>query len=167
MARRILLVFLCAFAVVNIAAQVIPPELRGKWIVRRDVPTSTICCWGEKEVKGLIGTEIEYTANSFRWENNVTKNPTVQIKVLSAEEFHDEFSGGGANDSQVNFRQLGIRAPQITFITLGHEPANLTGATIEIPGDEVIIKDKNTIIFAVCNVYFEARRLPAHSGKPR
>jgi len=141
--------------------------LRGRWVVRRDLPTSTICCWGEKEVKSLIGTEIEYTANSFRWKNKVITNPTVQIEVLSAEEFHDEFSGGGASDSQVNLRQLEIRAPQITLITLGHEPADLTGATIEIPGDQVIVKNKNTIIFAVCNVYFEARRRPFHSRRLR
>ena len=46
----------------------------------------------------------------------------------------------------------------------GHEPANITGATIEIPGDDVLIKDKNTIIFSVCNVYYEARRRPVSSG---
>jgi hypothetical protein len=132
--------------------------------VKRELPTSTICCWGEGESKGLIGTEIEYTADGFRWKNIVTTHPTVQVVVLSAEQFHDKYSGGGANDSQVNFRQLGIRAPQVTLITLGHEPAELTGATTEIPGDEILIKDKNTIVFSVCNVYFEAKRQPVSNA---
>jgi hypothetical protein len=157
-AKRFLLLFFFVSAAMSLTAQEIPAQLRGRWVVKRELPTSTICCWGEKEAQDLIGTEIEYTADSFRWKNTVTPHPTVQVTVLSAQQFHDRYSGGGANDSQVNFRQLGIRAPQATLVILGHEPADLTGATIEIPGDEVLIKDKNTIVFSVCNVYFEAKR---------
>jgi hypothetical protein len=143
----------------SLMAQEIPRRLRGTWIVKHEIPTRTICCWGEAEAHRLIGTEIEYTADSFRWKNTITRHPTVQVVNLSAEQFHDENSGG-ANDSQVDFRQLGIRAPQATQITLGHEPAELTGATTEIPGDVVLIKGPNTIVFSVCNVYFEAQRRP-------
>jgi hypothetical protein len=167
MAKQFLLSIFLVNAVLSLTAQEIPAQLRGRWIVKRELPTSTICCWGEKESNGLIGTEIEYTADSFRWKNTVTTNPTVQIIVLSAEQFQVQYSGGGAIDSQVSFRQLGIRAPQATQIVLGHEPANLTGGTVEIPGDEVLIKNKNTIIFSVCNVYFEAQRRPASIGKPK
>jgi hypothetical protein len=164
MTKRFLLLSLFVNVVMSLTALEIPSQLHERWVVKRDLPTSTICCFEEKEARKLIGTEIEYTANSFRWGQTVTTHPTVQIKVMSAEQFHKEYSGGGANDSQVSFEQLGIKALHVTQIMLGHEPANITGATIEIPGDDVLIKDKNTIIFSVCNVYYEARRRPVSSG---
>ena len=167
MTRRLLLLFLVINVFVSLSAQEIPAQLRGRWVVTRDLPTSTICCWGEKESKAFIGTEIEYTADNFRWKNIVTTHPSIQIEVISAQQFHDENSGGGANDSQVNFQQLGIKAPRITQIELGHEPADITGGTIEIPGDKVLIKDKNTIVFSVCNVYFEAKRQSVSSRNPK
>jgi hypothetical protein len=148
----------------NAVAPQIPSKVWGKWIVRRDLPASTISCWGESEVKKLIGTEIEYTADTFRWEKTTVARPIVKIEVVSAEQFSKENSGGGANDSQVDFRQLGITANQATQITLIHEPAEITGATTEIPGDRILIKGPNTIVFSVCNVYFEARRQRASPG---
>ncbi len=166
-AKSFMLLFIFVNAIACVSAQEIPAQLRGRWVVTRDLPTSTICCWGEKESKELIGTEIEYTADSFRWKNIVTNHPTVRITVLNAQRFHDENSGGGAYDSQVSFRELGISAPRVKQIELGHEPADITVGTIEIPGDRVLIKDENTIIFSVCNVYFEAKRQSVSSGKPK
>jgi hypothetical protein len=45
-------------------AQTIPSELWGRWVIRRELPTSTITCWGETEAREIIGTEIEYSADS-------------------------------------------------------------------------------------------------------
>ena len=144
-------------------AQTIPKELWGKWIVRREVPTTTISCWGEEEAKTLIGTQIEYSLSFFRWHKIVTKNPTAEITILTAEQFHDENSGKGTNSSQVTFRQLGIQTDKATEVVIQHPAANITSATTEIPGDNVLIKDKNTIIFSVCSLYFEAKRVPQPS----
>jgi hypothetical protein len=44
--------------------------------------------------------------------------------------------------------------------TTQHAPANITGATTEIPGDKILPKDIDALIFSVCNVYFEAQRVP-------
>jgi hypothetical protein len=140
------------------AAQTIPKELWGKWVVRREVPTTTISCWGDAEAKSLIGTEVEYSAEFFRWRRVITKNPTAKITSITANQFHDENSGQGANSSQVTFRQLGIKADKAIQVEIRHPSANITEATGEIPGDSVLIKDKNTIIFSVCNIYFEAKR---------
>jgi hypothetical protein len=46
-------------------AQGIPKELWGQWIVRREVPTTTLSCWSE-EAKTLIGTEVENSDGLFR-----------------------------------------------------------------------------------------------------
>ncbi len=147
------------------AAQTIPKELWGTWVVRREMPTTTISCWGEMEAKSLIGTEIEYSNSMFRWNKVVTKNPEAKTTTITAAQFHDENSGGSGSGSQVTFRQLDIHADKVTQVMVPHPAANITEATIEIPGDTVLIKDKNTIIFSVCQVYFEANRRvsPAHN----
>ncbi len=140
------------------SAQTVPKELWGTCVLRREVPTTTISCWGDKEAKKLIGTEIEYSAQIFRWNKTVTKNPTAETITITAQRFHDENSGGSANSSQVTFPQLGIKEQKVVQIVIRHPIANITGATSEIPGDSILLKNKNTIIFSVCNVYFEAKR---------
>lgn len=140
------------------SAQTIPKELWGTWIVSREIPTTTISCWGEKEAKTLIGTELEYSVGFFRWQKVVTENPKAETTTVAATQFHDENSGGSANGSQVTFQQLGIGAEKATHVTIQHPDAEITGSTVEIPGDNVLIKDQHTIIFSVCNVYFQAER---------
>jgi hypothetical protein len=140
------------------AAQDIPAQLQGSWVIQRIVPTGTISCWGYEEARHLIGTEIEYTSDSLRWRDRVASHPLVGISVVSAEQFHRDNSGGGSNDSQVTFGQLGIRAVTATQIVLTHPDTKPIAGANEIPGDTVLIKDQDTIIFSVCGVYFEARR---------
>lgn len=141
--------------------QSIPRQLWGKWRVHRELPTSTISCWDEKQARALIGTEIEYTIDSFRWKNVKIEHANANIKVVGAQQFHDENSGQGATGSSVTFHQLGIKSTKVTQITIDHPAAEITGATIEIPGDSVLLKAQNTIILSVCNVYFEAQRIGA------
>jgi len=126
--------------------------------VQRELPTRTISCWGEKEAKKLIGTELEYSSEFFRWNKVVTKNPAAEIATITALQFHDENSGRGATSSQVSFQQLGITKESVVQIVIRHPAASITRGTVEIPGDGVLVKDENTIVFSVCNVYFEAKR---------
>jgi hypothetical protein len=142
----------------GVSAQTIPQTLWGKWIVRSELPTTTISCWGQKEAKAMIGKELEYSPAYFRWDETTTKNPNAEMRTITAQQFHDENSGGGANDSQVTFRQLGIKGEKVVQVRIQHPAASITGGTIEIPGDSVLIKDQNTIVFSVCNIYFEAKR---------
>lgn len=155
MSRVLLVAVLCLNCLSCIAAQSVPQELRGKWRVRRILPADTISCWGESEAKKLIGTELEYTADLFRWKDQLVSHPLVKVTVVTADEFQKEYSGSG---SFVDFSRLGIRASQVTRIQIDHPPAEITGGTIEIPGDEVLIRDPNSIVISVCNVYFEASR---------
>ena len=74
-------------------AQGIPKQILGKWRVVREVPNCTISCWGA-EAKAILRTEIEYTTDKFRWKNIVTRNPRVEVARISAQQFHDENSGG-------------------------------------------------------------------------
>jgi len=107
----------------------------------------------------LIGTEIRYEAHAFRWEQQRFESPDVIVEQLTGEEFHDQNSGGGAADSQVTLRELGIVTPEVTQISLSHPDTN-GEATNEIPGDRVFIKARNVVVFSVCNVWFEAKMVP-------
>jgi hypothetical protein len=139
-------------------AQKMPEDLLGKWIIQRELPTKTISCWGEEDGRAIIGSEIEYTPDSFRWKSTVVKRPTIEVRVVSAEQFEREHSSPSVNGSQVSFRQLGINAPDAKQVSISHQPAEITKTTTEIPGDEVLLKNNDTIVFSVCNLYFEATR---------
>jgi len=157
--RRVALIsaaLTCAHATTS--AQSAPSEVYGKIL-----PARTISCWGDKEARTIIGTEIEYSPSYFRWKDVIVKNPKATARTVTADQYHDENSGGSSNSS-VTFQQLGIAAKQTTLITIEHSPGEVTGATTEIPGDQVLVKDKDTIVFSVCNVYFEARRISADSS---
>jgi hypothetical protein len=88
----------------------------------------------------------------------VTKNPVAEVTTISDQDFHDENSGRGALSSQVTFKELGIKERQAVQIVIHHPDADITGGTIQIPGDRVWIKGPDAIVFAACGVYFEARR---------
>ena len=161
-----LIITVLAFVATS-SAQAIPKELWGRWIVRRELPTTTISCWGASEARKLIGTELEYSAELFRWKDVTTKHPSAEIKVVGAEQFHADNSGMGTNSSQVTFAQLGIRRKQATAVLIQHPEASIGGATTEIPGDNILVKDRDTIVFSACNVYFEAKRVaPDSRHKP-
>jgi hypothetical protein len=148
--------------VVLAPAQSIPKEIWGKWTIKRELPTKTISCWGNADAKKILRTQIEYSDKIFRWNKVVTNNPTAEAKIVTGEQLSKENSSPSSNGSQVDFNQLGIVAKQVEEISIRHEPANISGATDEIPGDNILVKDSDTIIFAVCNIYFEAKRVHDH-----
>jgi hypothetical protein len=161
---KLLLMIAASFAWLAPAqAQSVLEQIWGKWVVSRKIPTTTISCWDVAQTKTVLGTQIEYSSEVFRWKDVVTAHPTSEAKIVSAEQFHDDNSGRGSNSSQISFRQLGIAAKQVMLISIHHPPANVTGGTTEIPGDEVLVKNKDTIIFAACNMYFEAKRISTRS----
>ena len=156
------LVFLLGFGL-SASALDIPKELWGKWRITRILPAKTISCWGNKEAKQLLGTEIDYGAHLLRWQTTKASHVDSEMREVAAEQFETENSSQSANGSQVNLRQLGIRAIKVQQVLIKHDDAKVTGTTTELPGDDVLIKRKNTIVFSVCNVYFEARRISAAS----
>ena len=150
----------CSVAVGQISDRV-PHELLGKWIVVKQLNTRTISCWGEKEAKKILGTSIRYSPDSLSWETLHTKVESVKVKTVTAGDFRRENSSPSVNGSEIDFQQLGIKAARTTQFTIRHPDANIAGATVEFPGDDVLIKTPNVIVFSMCNVYFEAKRVAA------
>ena len=89
----------------------------------------------------------------------MVRHLTVEVRVVTAEQFERENSSPSVNGFQVSFRQLGINTPEAKQVSINHPPAKITKTTTEIPGDEVLLKNQNTIFFSACNLYFEAKRL--------
>lgn len=121
-------------------SQGLPAALRGVWVISRLIPTRTISCWGEREARSLLGTRITYSADSFAWKARVIDHPKLTLHAWTAQSFSHESCGGPA-DSCVDFGQLGLQANTAVVLTIHHPDANITGATTEIPGDWVLLKN--------------------------
>ena len=140
----------------------VPDELRGEWIVRKELPPHTVSCWGEKEAHALLGTKIEYRTTTLRWQKITVKVLESATRTVSAQEWADD-NDGHDEYSHANLRQLGIKDSQVKQITIDYAdpyPGDTTKVTSELPGGgEILLKSRNQIVFSVCNVFFEADRI--------
>lgn len=135
-----------------------PEALVGTWVVTREVPTRTISCWSREDSRKLIRSELQYSDKIFRWDKTTIEKPVVEVRTVTAQEFHDENSSAGPHGAEITLQELGINSDSVTEIAIKHSPGHLFTETTEIPGDDVVVKDPGTIVFSVCNVYFEAKR---------
>ena len=137
----------------------IPQALLGKWIVCKVVATDTVGCLDSKEAQALVGTEIEYRADSFRWKTTNVQSSGGSTNLIGAQEFAQGNSGSG---SHIDFNQLGIATSAVEQITINHPDVKIVelsqGGSAAVPGESVLVEGPNTIILEVCNTYFEARR---------
>jgi hypothetical protein len=57
---------------------------------------------------------------------------------------------------------LGISTPSVERVAIQHADTAIKGITDQgtdgVPGDNVLVKDANTLILSLCNVWFEAQR---------
>ncbi|MDQ6704365.1 MAG: molybdate ABC transporter substrate-binding protein [Acidobacteriota bacterium] len=142
----------------------IPLEIRGTWVIRKVLPTRTISCLGGKKSQALLGTELEYRPESFRWNTTTVRSLGSSVIRIDARQFAENNSGGGSDGSRVNLSQLGIVAPAVKQIVIRHPDMTIKNGPLkdrsEIPGDVLLVKGPDALVFQVCNVYFEADRKP-------
>jgi uncharacterized protein len=140
-------------------ASKIPPKLLGKWSVRRVLPTDTVGCLDSTQAQKLVGTEIEYRADSFRWKTTNVQSSGSSTTMVGAQEFARDNSGSG---SRADFGQLGIASSAVEQITINHPDVKISelsqSNSAALPGESVLVEGPNPIIVVVCNTYFEARR---------
>jgi uncharacterized protein YecT (DUF1311 family) len=145
------------------ASSPIPEELLGRWVVRAVLPAKTVSCWDQKQADALVGTELEYKADSLRWKTTTVRNLGSTTSTVNAAEFAEDNSGMGRDASAVNFGQLGIKAGSVRQIAIGHPDVTIQDGSaagmMEMPGDTVLVDGRDRLVFAVCNVYFEAGRV--------
>ncbi len=79
---------------------------------------------------------------------------------MEAQEFVEDNSG---SSSYIDFPMLGISTPAVERVMIQHADTTIKGITDQgtdgVPGDNVLVKDANTLILSVCNVWFEAQRV--------
>ena len=137
----------------------IPHELLGKWIIRKVIPTDTVTCLDSKQAQTLVGSEIEYRADGFRWKNTTVRSSGISTNMIGAQEFAQTNSG---SQSHLDFNQLGIAASAVKQITISHPGVTIaelspSGSGV-MPGESVLVEAPNTIFFEICGTYFEAGR---------
>ena len=137
----------------------IPQELLGKWIIRKVLPSDTVTCLDSKQVQTLVGTEVEYRADGFRWKNITVRSSGTSTNMIGAQEFVQANSG---SQLHVDFSQLGIAASAVKQITISHPDVTIpelsqSGSGL-VPGERVLVEAPNTIILEICSTYFEAQR---------
>lgn len=161
MPRRFFLNLLIAIAALRTisTAQSIPKDIWGTWVIRRQLQTTTVACWGNEDAKKLLGTQLEYSEKLFRWNNTTVSDPTAEARTITAQEFEDENSGIGIHSTPITLQQLGIKQDHVSEVMIQHSPAHIWPETSEIPGDDILLKLPDTIVFSVCNIYFEAKRV--------
>lgn len=137
----------------------IPSELLGNWSVTKIIPTQTVGCWDEKQAQQLVGNRIDYKAGSFNWNGQTLRNLGVTASTVEAQEFVEDNSG---SSSYVDFPALGISTPSVQRVIIQHQDITVPGVTDRgsegIPGDNVLVKDPDTLIFSQCGLWFEAQR---------
>lgn len=148
---HLLLAFTLAAA--SLTAAPMPARLAGAWTITRILPTGNVSCWDEKQAQALLGTRLEYRTGSMRWRDHEVPLLDIIIRSITADEFIQE--GGHPPPT---FKELGIRAPNVTEVDLQHEDADITGASTEVPGDTILLAAPNRIVVTACGVYYEATR---------
>jgi hypothetical protein len=140
-------------------ASKVPQELLGKWSIRRVLPTNTVGCLDSTQAQKLVGTEIEYRTDSFRWKTTNVQSSGSSTNLVGSLEFARDNSGSG---SRIDFGQLGIASSAVEQITINHPDVKISELSqsddASVPGESVLVEGPNTIIVVICNTYFEARR---------
>lgn len=137
----------------------IPKQLLGNWRVSKVVPTQTVGCWDQQQAQNMIGGKINYKADGFSWNGTALKSQGATLSTVEAQEFVEDNSG---SSSYIDFPMLGISTPSVQRVAIQHPDATIKGITDQgiegVPGDNVLMKDHNTLILSLCNVWFEVQR---------
>ena len=140
----------------------IPQELLGKWIIRKSLPVGGVVCWGEKQAQALVGTSLEYRADSFLWKEKSIRSLGSKTSLVKAQEFAEENSGSGGS---VTLHDLGIAAPSVKQVEIQHPDITVYDKTMDccatVPGENALMKGPNTLILNICGVFYEATRVDA------
>jgi hypothetical protein len=138
----------------------VPTALIGNWRVVRQLPTSGITCWGDREARFLLGKHFGLTPNSLLWQHNRAPIQSVRMTTFDDESFFEANSGSGGGE---HLAELGVTSTTAQVVEIKHSNINWKDPGgqdhHEIPGDWALLKGPNTIVVSVCNVYFEATRL--------
>lgn len=117
-------------------------QVKGKWIIKKVIPTNNVVALSQDEVDELIGTTIIYERSRLITKNFAIESPKYSVAIMTNEKFQDEFAG-------FPLVELGISSSKVVLITI-------TSSKEDIPeffGD-TLLKDGNKVIVEFKGVYF-------------
>ena len=144
----------------------LPQQVAGTWRITRVLPVRTgRACWTEKEAQRLVGSTLDYTQHSMRWQGGTVALNGVTTRGVSSADLAEEAPVADGR-AALRLTDLGIQAKDVTEVNLQHEDMDITGATTEVPGDSVLVAGPGRIVVSACGVYLEARRVVARAQQP-
>ena len=137
----------------------LPQQVAGTWRITRVLPArSGAACWTEKEAQPLVGSLLDYTQHSMRWQGGTVALHGVTTRAVSSADLAEE-APAGEGRAALTLTDLGIQAKGVTEVNLQHDDMDITGATTEVPGDSILVAGPGRLVVSACGVYLEARRV--------
>ena len=141
----------------------LPQQVAGTWRITRVLPVQTgRACWTEREAQRLVGSTLDYTQRSMRWQGGTVALNGITTRGVSSADLAAE-APAAEGRAPLTLTDLGIQAKGVTEVNLQHEDMDITGATTEVPGDSVLVAGPGRIVVSACGVYLEARRVVARA----
>lgn len=141
------------------AQERLPQAVAGTWRITRVLPArSGIACWSPGRAQPLVGSLLEYSQHTMRWQGGSVPLHGITTRAVSSVDLAEEAPAGDGH-AALTLGDLGIQARGVTEVNLQHDDADITGSTTEVPGDSVLVAAPGRLIVSACGVYFEARRV--------
>jgi hypothetical protein len=120
----------------------------GNWIVKSDIKTSAVSAYGQREIDKMMNKKISFSKDLAIFDT--VSNPTPKYaKTEYTEETFKQSTG-------LSLKEIGIKDKKATSIDVYDKNSQYWAAS---PASHFIIKDKNTLILADQNQYFEVIRV--------
>jgi len=141
-----LLVAVLALFAIPIAQAQLPKDLAGCWLTTQILRTANVQTMGPAEAHSFIGRKLIFSASTARSGSTVLRSPEYYVRQVKGSDFADAF--------QIRLEDIGIPTDSATEVDIYREKSQLT----EFPGNLLLLKDKETLVWNWRGTFFEAKR---------
>jgi hypothetical protein len=138
-------------AVTPAAFAQMPKELGGCWQTTKALQTSNVQSLSQAEARAFLGRKLIFSPTLARSGDTALQSPQYYVRQVADAEFADAF--------RITLRDIGITGKSAVEIDIYREKNQLS----EFPGNLVLLKDKQSIIWNWRGVFFEASHCPISS----
>ncbi|MBI4733980.1 MAG: hypothetical protein HY779_04070 [Rubrobacteridae bacterium] len=120
----------------------------GNWIVKRDIKTSSVSAYGQREIDKMMSKKIAFSKDLVKFDTITCPNPKF-TKTEYTEETFKKANG-------MSLKELGINDKKATMVDVYDKNGQYWSAS---PASHFIVKNKDTLILADQGQYFEVIRV--------
>ncbi len=133
----------------NMAWAQMPKELGGCWQTTRVLQTSNVQSLTPAAARAFLGRKLKFSPSLARSGDAVLQLPQYYVRQVKAADFADAFA--------IPLKDIGITENSALEVDIYREKNQLT----EFPGNLVLLKNKQSILWNWRGVFFEAKRCMA------